>query len=186
MCERASAFRARVQLASSDKSQVRAGVERSGELRRVLDGGSLPLFRTYLRETGLTELIYSRHPRFAGTPRMHGAHLEHVEGGDVLLLAPGVIAVGVGERTTPAGAERLARRCFTDGLAHTVLAVPIAQERATMHPRHGVQLAKALLRAELFARLAGRLNGSTEAWWPLGERTAHRGRGCRWWAFRAR
>jgi arginine deiminase len=85
------------------------------------------------RETELTELIYTRHPRFVGTPKMHGAHLEHVEGGDVLLLAPGVIAVGVGERTTPAGAERLARQCFADGLAHTVLAVPIAQERATMH-----------------------------------------------------
>ena len=85
------------------------------------------------RETELTELIYTRHPRFVGTPTMHGAHLEHVEGGDVLLLAPGVIAVGVGERTTPAGVERLARQCFTDGLAHTVLAVPIAQERATMH-----------------------------------------------------
>src|SRR4051794_14835847 len=85
------------------------------------------------RETELTELIYSRHPRFVGTPRMHGAHLEHVEGGDVLLLAPGVIAVGVGERTTPAGVERLARQCFQSDLAHTVLAVPIAQERATMH-----------------------------------------------------
>ncbi|WP_205471755.1 arginine deiminase [Nocardioides sp. SYSU D00038] len=85
------------------------------------------------RETELTELIYTRHPRFAGTPRMHGAHLEHVEGGDVLLLKPGVIAVGVGERTTPAGAERLARQCFAADLAHTVLAVPIAQERATMH-----------------------------------------------------
>ncbi len=85
------------------------------------------------RETELTELIYTRHPRFAGTPTMHGAHLEHVEGGDVLLLAPGVIAVGVGERTTPAGVERMARQCFTDGLAHTILAVPIAQERATMH-----------------------------------------------------
>lgn len=85
------------------------------------------------RETELTELIYGRHPRFAGTQRLHGAHLEHVEGGDVLLLAPGVIAVGCGERTTPAGAERLARQCFEGGLAHTVLAVPIAQERATMH-----------------------------------------------------
>ena len=51
----------------------------------------------------------------------------------MLLLAPGVIAVGVGERTTPAGAERLARRVFAANLAHTVLAVPIAQERATMH-----------------------------------------------------
>lgn len=85
------------------------------------------------RETELTELIYALHPHFAGTPRMHGAHLEYVEGGDVLLLAPGVIAVGVGERTTPAGAERLARQVFAAGLAHTVLAVPIAQERATMH-----------------------------------------------------
>jgi len=85
------------------------------------------------RETELTELIYALHPRFAGTPRILGPHLEHVEGGDVLLLAPGVIAVGVGERTTPAGAERLARQVFADRLAHTVLAVPIAQERATMH-----------------------------------------------------
>ena len=85
------------------------------------------------RETQLTELIYTDHPRFAGTPAIHGWQREHVEGGDVLLLAPGVIAVGVGERTTPAGAERLARQVFGADLAHTVLAVPIAQERATMH-----------------------------------------------------
>ncbi|HSS67965.1 MAG TPA: arginine deiminase [Nocardioidaceae bacterium] len=85
------------------------------------------------RETQLTELIYSYHPMFAGVSRVHGWQAEHLEGGDVLLLAPGVIAVGVGERTTPAGVERLARRVFADELAHTVLAVPIAQERATMH-----------------------------------------------------
>ncbi|GAB2448540.1 arginine deiminase [Nocardioides hungaricus] len=85
------------------------------------------------RETQLTELIYTEHPRFRGTRTIHGWRHEHVEGGDVLLLAPGVIAVGVGERTTPAGAERFARQAFRDGLAHTVLAVPIAQERATMH-----------------------------------------------------
>jgi arginine deiminase len=85
------------------------------------------------RETELTELIYTTHPRFRGTRKIHGSHHEHVEGGDVLLLAPGVIAVGVGERTTPAGVERLARQVFAAELAHTVLAVPIAQERATMH-----------------------------------------------------
>ncbi len=85
------------------------------------------------RETKLTELIYARHPRFAGTPRLHGWHRENLEGGDVLLLAPGVLAVGVGERTTPAGAESLARQVFAADLAHTVLAVPIAQQRATMH-----------------------------------------------------
>jgi arginine deiminase len=85
------------------------------------------------RETQLTELIYTEHPRFRGTGTIHGWRNEHVEGGDVLLLAPGVIAVGVGERTTPAGVERFARQVFSADLAHTVLAVPIAQERATMH-----------------------------------------------------
>ncbi|HEX4191232.1 MAG TPA: arginine deiminase [Marmoricola sp.] len=86
-----------------------------------------------VRESALTDLIYSAHPRFSGVSRIHGAAAEHVEGGDVLLLASGVVAVGVGERTTAAGAERLARQVFDAGLASTVLAVPIAQERATMH-----------------------------------------------------
>jgi arginine deiminase len=85
------------------------------------------------RETTLTQAIYRYHPRFAGTELLYTPGLEHLEGGDVLLLTPGVVAVGVGERTTPAGAERLARRVFAAGLAHTILAVPIAQERATMH-----------------------------------------------------
>jgi arginine deiminase len=86
-----------------------------------------------MRETSLTQAIYRHHPRFAGTQIVHGPEHEPVEGGDVLLLAPGVVAVGVGERTTPAGVERLARTVFDRGLARSVLAVPIAQERATMH-----------------------------------------------------
>jgi len=85
------------------------------------------------RETQLTELIYTFHPRFSGVERIHGWGLEHLEGGDVMALADGVLAVGVGERTTPAGAERLARTVFDEGLAHTILAVPIDQDRATMH-----------------------------------------------------
>ena len=86
-----------------------------------------------VRETSLTDLIYAHHPRFLGVRRAYESHTAPVEGGDVLLLAPGVVAVGVGERTTPAGAEALARSLFDDDLAHTVLAVPIAQERAQMH-----------------------------------------------------
>ena len=85
------------------------------------------------RESSITDLIYAYHPRFAKTARAYGAHSAPLEGGDVLLLAQGVLAIGVGERTTPAGAESFARSVFLDGLAHTVLAVPIAQERATMH-----------------------------------------------------
>jgi arginine deiminase len=79
------------------------------------------------RETDLLGVIYGHHPRFAGNKRLYGPELEHVDGGDVLLLAPSVVAVGVGQRTTVAGAERLARHVLDAGLAHTVLAIPVDQ-----------------------------------------------------------
>ena len=89
--------------------------------------------RARVRETSLTDIIYAHHPRFTGVRRAYESRTAPVEGGDVLLLAAGVIAIGVGERTTPAGAEALARSLFDDDLANTVLAVPIAQTRAQMH-----------------------------------------------------
>lgn len=79
------------------------------------------------REAGLLAVIYDHHPRFAGAKRLYGPGLEQLEGGDVLALAPSVLAVGVGQRTTPAGAERLARLVLDAGLAHTVLAIPVDQ-----------------------------------------------------------
>lgn len=85
------------------------------------------------RESQLLQAIYAYHPRFAGTRTVYEPGAEWLEGGDVLLLAPGVLAVGVGQRTTPAGVETLARRVFAADLAHSVLVVPISQARATMH-----------------------------------------------------
>jgi len=85
------------------------------------------------RETALLDLIYAYHPRFSRAARAYGNHSAPIEGGDVMLLSPGVVAIGVGERTTAAGAESLARSLFADNVAHTVLAVPIEQARATMH-----------------------------------------------------
>ena len=87
------------------------------------------------RESTITAAIYRHHPRFAGTEVLYGADDDDawVEGGDVLCLADGVLAVGVGQRTRPAGAESFAQRLFASGAARTVLAVPIAQDRATMH-----------------------------------------------------
>ncbi|MDT7571737.1 MAG: arginine deiminase [Actinomycetota bacterium] len=94
-----------------------------------------PSMRARQRETALTGAIYRHHPRFAGTPLLYGGSQQEAwfEGGDVLVMAPGVIAVGVGQRTTPAGVEAFALRAFAAGVATAVLAVPIAQERATMH-----------------------------------------------------
>jgi arginine deiminase len=88
------------------------------------------------RESTVTQVVYEAHPRFSGVEELYGGSEQAgawLEGGDVLLLAPGVLAVGVGQRTTPAGAETFAHSVFARGVAHTVLAVPIAQERATMH-----------------------------------------------------
>jgi arginine deiminase len=98
--------------------------------RVAIASPSLPARR---REVEITSAIYTHHPRFAGTPQLYWPGGPGLEGGDVLLLAPGVVAIGVGQRTTPAGAEVLAALLLTEGLAHSVLAVPIAQERATMH-----------------------------------------------------
>ncbi len=85
------------------------------------------------RETDLATVVYRHHPRFAGTRWIYHSALEHVDGGDVLQLAPGVVAIGVGDRTTPAGTERLARLLFDAALAHTVLAVPIRQDGGDGH-----------------------------------------------------
>jgi len=94
-----------------------------------------PSMRARQRETTLTGAVYRHHPRFVGARLLYGGSREEAwfEGGDVLLLAEGVVAVGVGQRTTPAGVEAFALRAFASGIARTVLAVPIAQERATMH-----------------------------------------------------
>ncbi len=98
--------------------------------RPVITSLAMPARR---RESQLTELIYTHHPRFAGCRPIHGPAFEFVEGGDVMLLAEGVVAIGVGERTSPAGVERLATTLLAEELVHTVLAVPIHQQRATMH-----------------------------------------------------
>jgi len=74
-------------------------------------------------EAELAAIVFAHHPMFAGTKRLYEPGHELLAGGDVLLLAPGVVAIGIGAQTSPAGMERLARRVFDSGFAHTVLAV---------------------------------------------------------------
>ena len=74
-------------------------------------------------EAELAAIVFAYHPLFAGTKRLYEPGHEPLAGGDVLLLAPGVVAIGIGAHTSPAGVERLARRVFDSGFAHTVVAV---------------------------------------------------------------
>jgi arginine deiminase len=74
-------------------------------------------------EAELASVVFGYHPLFAGAKQLYEPSLERLAGGDVLLLAPGVVAIGTGTQTSAAGMERLASRLFDAGLAHTVLAV---------------------------------------------------------------
>ena len=76
-------------------------------------------------EAELVAIVFAHHPLFSGTKWLYEPGHELLAGGDVLLLAPGVVAIGTGAQTAPAGVERLARRVFDSGFAHTVLAVLI-------------------------------------------------------------
>jgi arginine deiminase len=75
------------------------------------------------QEAELAAVVFAHHPMFAGTKRLYEPGHEVLAGGDVLLLGPGAVAIGTGAQTSPAGMERLARRLFDSGFAHTVLAV---------------------------------------------------------------
>ena len=75
------------------------------------------------QEAELVQIVFAYHPMFAGTKRLYEPDQEFLAGGDVLLLAPGVVAIGIGAQTSPAGMERLARKVFDTGFAHTVLVV---------------------------------------------------------------
>lgn len=92
------------------------------------------------RESLYVKAIYRHHPRFASTPfdvwfgnRPEDHFPASIEGGDVLVLSPEVVIIGLGERTAPAAAEILARRLFADGTVQRVIVVHLLHDRAVMH-----------------------------------------------------
>ncbi|SCG77375.1 arginine deiminase [Micromonospora humi] len=92
------------------------------------------------RESINTRTVYRYHPLFreAEFPVYHGDDdADHgsatLEGGDIHVIAPDVVLVGMGERSTPAGVETLARRLFATGQARLVVAVELPRTRSAMH-----------------------------------------------------
>lgn len=91
------------------------------------------------RESLHLELIYRHHPQFAGAsaPRRivgrDGAGAATVEGGDVMMLSPRVVAVGMSERTSAVGVERLAADLLADGSVERVVAIALPHRRSMMH-----------------------------------------------------
>ena len=82
------------------------------------------------------ETVYSFHPRFSGSRLWSdgiAAGSATIEGGDVLVLGNRSILVGLSERTSPQGIERLASRLFAGGEVDCVVALSLPKTRAQMH-----------------------------------------------------
>lgn len=91
-----------------------------------------------MRETVHYEAIYRWHPLFAdaafdvwsgGTEN----GIATTEGGDMLVLGRGAVLIGMSERTTAQGIERLASRLFSAGAAERIVALDMPKSRSYMH-----------------------------------------------------
>lgn len=89
------------------------------------------------RETVHYAAIYRHHPMFAGGHAWWSRGVEAgpatAEGGDILVLGGGAVLIGLSERTTAQGVERLARTMLGTGQVSTIVAVDMPKARAAMH-----------------------------------------------------
>lgn len=109
-----------------------------------------------MRETVSFEAIYRWHPQFADADFHHWSEgvaegRATIEGGDVLVIGKGAVLIGMSERTTPMGIERMARKLFAAGSARQVIAVEMPKERALMH----LDTVMTMLDERSFIRYAG-------------------------------
>jgi arginine deiminase len=91
-------------------------------------------------ESTFIEAIYAHHPRFADLdfPVWYGetpgdVYPASIEGGDVLVLSDSTVMIGLGERTSPAAVEILARRLFEQSTIDRIIVVHLRQAREVMH-----------------------------------------------------
>jgi arginine deiminase len=91
-------------------------------------------------ERRLWQAVYAAHPDFrdhTSTVWYGEEEREYfpatIEGGDVLVLSPQCVAIGLSERSHPIAAENLAARLFEAGAAEWVLAIDLPKARGTMH-----------------------------------------------------
>lgn len=94
-------------------------------------------YNARIRESLFMEVILKHHPRYAEKkiPILRGRdQLSSIEGGDMLVLSPKVLAIGVSQRTSAKAIEELAQEVFSQGLSfEKVLAIKIPNVRAMMH-----------------------------------------------------
>ena len=90
---------------------------------------------TRCRETLFARYIFRYHPQYKGVPVYYDRDARAtVEGGDILVLSPKVVAVGISQRTQPWAIEQLAKALLREETGfERVLAIDIPKSRAFMH-----------------------------------------------------
>lgn len=87
------------------------------------------------RETLFGKFIFEHHPDYKNVPRWYDrGRTSSLEGGDILLLSPEVLAVGISERTEEDSIDHLAETVLTKSKTFKkVLAFNIPKTRSFMH-----------------------------------------------------
>ena len=87
------------------------------------------------RETLFGKFIFEHHPLYKNAPRWYDRGLtSSLEGGDILILSPQVLAVGISQRTREDSIDTLAEAVLSyDGTFRKVLAFDIPKTRSFMH-----------------------------------------------------
>ena len=87
------------------------------------------------RETLFGKFIFEYHPKYKNVPRWYDrGETSSLEGGDILVLSPEVLAVGISQRTREDSIDTLAETILSyDGTFRKVLAFNIPKTRSFMH-----------------------------------------------------
>ena len=87
------------------------------------------------RETLFGKFIFEHHPVYKNAPRWYDrGHTSSLEGGDILVLSPEVLAVGISQRTREDSIDTLAETVLTKSKTfRKVLAFNIPKTRSFMH-----------------------------------------------------
>ena len=91
--------------------------------------------KTRNRETLFGKYIFEHHPRYKDVPKWYDrAEQSSLEGGDILVLSPQVLAVGISERTEEDSIDKFAQTVLSRSPTfQKVLAINIPKTRALMH-----------------------------------------------------
>ena len=102
-------------------------------------GGGVAIHRMHTktrnRETLFGKYIFEHHPRYKDVPKWYDrGETSSLEGGDILVLSPEVLAVGISERTEEDSIDKFAQTVLSGSPTFKkVLAINIPKTRALMH-----------------------------------------------------